>query len=350
MGTNNKKGKENKQTGNKMNIFILVSSIIILLSPIAFTRPAFCDLLDFSKHGEIGEVIGGITAPFIGLLSIYLLWSTLHEQIKFNRKQLSLSAEEQFKSIFFTLLQQYRDIRSETRGTFCQNSEKSEVSGCKFFEEALFQLRRIFNSLNNGNNLIGDGVVEPAIEQQIDEEQSEYHKMLDLPDGLQDDEKIDKSNSFIETGKETLELIRINELYNISKEEFDNYEQKEDERTKTAIGYRLLYNKHTQIKNCFGHLIQILRFMKSSEDYNISLLGDAETEHQHYLQYIQFIITQVSNEELILLFYHCQLPDTDKEWHTLINHFDLLKNSLSVKDLIDKTHCEGSKIELKDDK
>ena len=52
-----------------------------------FTQPSFWKELDFSGTGQIGDTIGGITAPFIGLISVWLLWRTLCEQINFNKEQ-----------------------------------------------------------------------------------------------------------------------------------------------------------------------------------------------------------------------------------------------------------------------
>lgn len=57
-----------------------------LLSPVIFTLPCFCEIFNFSKTetGNIGSTIGGITSPFVGLLSAILLYITLKEQRNYN--------------------------------------------------------------------------------------------------------------------------------------------------------------------------------------------------------------------------------------------------------------------------
>ena len=52
-----------------------------------YTRPIFGDEVIFDHIGEIGDTIGGLTAPVIGLLNAVLLYLTLREQFEFNEKQ-----------------------------------------------------------------------------------------------------------------------------------------------------------------------------------------------------------------------------------------------------------------------
>lgn len=67
-----------------------------LLSPVIFTLPCFCEIFNFSKTetGNIGSTIGGITSPFVGLLSAILLYITLKEQRNYNHTTSILSLME----------------------------------------------------------------------------------------------------------------------------------------------------------------------------------------------------------------------------------------------------------------
>lgn len=71
---------------NYIGTFILVFSILIFIAPKLFTLPGV-DCFDFSETGQIGDTIGGITAPFLGFLSVLLLYITLKEQQEFNKTQ-----------------------------------------------------------------------------------------------------------------------------------------------------------------------------------------------------------------------------------------------------------------------
>lgn len=68
--------------------FILgVGIIATLLSPVLLTQDSFWGIFDFTETGQIGDTIGGITAPIVGLVSIILLYITLKEQQDFNAQQ-----------------------------------------------------------------------------------------------------------------------------------------------------------------------------------------------------------------------------------------------------------------------
>lgn len=62
---------------------LVIFGLIIAL-PTLFTQPAFFDVFDFSNSGQIGDTIGGITAPFISCIAAVLVYLALREQVKAN--------------------------------------------------------------------------------------------------------------------------------------------------------------------------------------------------------------------------------------------------------------------------
>ena len=63
-------------------IILLISCILIIVLPTLITTfhiPLGCLNTDFTNTGQIGDAIGGITAPIIGLISIWLLYITFRE-------------------------------------------------------------------------------------------------------------------------------------------------------------------------------------------------------------------------------------------------------------------------------
>jgi uncharacterized membrane protein len=64
-----------------------------LALPFILTRSAIWAGFDFSQTGQIGDTIGGITAPILGLLSAILLFVSIKEQQKNNKIQ-----SDQFRS------------------------------------------------------------------------------------------------------------------------------------------------------------------------------------------------------------------------------------------------------------
>lgn len=77
-------------------ILLIAGALGIVLGPWFFTRPYYGDwsFFDFSQTGQIGDTIGGITAPIVGLVSIFLLWWTFRAQLKFNEDQQKINKEQ----------------------------------------------------------------------------------------------------------------------------------------------------------------------------------------------------------------------------------------------------------------
>lgn len=72
---------------NKIVIFIASLGLLTIAAPFIFTRKEFLGIVFDVNTGPIGDTIGGITAPFLGFLSIILLYITLKRQVDFNDKQ-----------------------------------------------------------------------------------------------------------------------------------------------------------------------------------------------------------------------------------------------------------------------
>ena len=87
---------ENKDLKWYHYVCLGVGILGVFFGPWLFTHPYpfGCRSLDFSNTGEIGDTIGGITAPIVGLISIFLLWWTLKEQLSFNNKQEKVNAAQ----------------------------------------------------------------------------------------------------------------------------------------------------------------------------------------------------------------------------------------------------------------
>ena len=90
---------------------VLVVVLLAFIAPRILTLPG-AEWLDLTHTGEIGDTIGGTTAPFWGFLSIILLYLTLKEQQKFNEKQLRFNETQQMVSDY-DILMKLRDNISE---------------------------------------------------------------------------------------------------------------------------------------------------------------------------------------------------------------------------------------------
>lgn len=65
-------------------LLLFFGGLVIVTMPFLFTLDAFYEGLDFSATGNIGDTIGGITAPFLSLIGSTLVFFALKAQVKAN--------------------------------------------------------------------------------------------------------------------------------------------------------------------------------------------------------------------------------------------------------------------------
>ncbi len=92
--------KTNDKTKTEINyeIVILVGLALIIIAPIVFTSAARLKIFNFTETGPIGDTIGGITAPFVGILGAVLVYISFREQQKANRIQWKALKKENKKN------------------------------------------------------------------------------------------------------------------------------------------------------------------------------------------------------------------------------------------------------------
>lgn len=87
---------------------LLLIALIIIVFPLLFTIPVskifpdfFQDFFDLSKNSDVGDALGGITAPFINGIAAILVFIAFKEQVKaneiFRRQEESRNILEQIK-------------------------------------------------------------------------------------------------------------------------------------------------------------------------------------------------------------------------------------------------------------
>lgn len=67
-------------------MMFLAAAVLVLALPALLTQTAVT-IFNFSQTGQVGDTIGGITAPFIGLLSAYLIYKAFIVQVESNKIQ-----------------------------------------------------------------------------------------------------------------------------------------------------------------------------------------------------------------------------------------------------------------------
>lgn len=268
-------------------LFVIVGGIVIfsLLSPIVFTTGNFIDWLynkdikwidftkfnlnvDFTETGNIGDTIGGITAPIIGIVNVILLFVTLNRQIKFeenqdnfNKNQLLSQREEQFKSTFFQMLQTQRELLNGLRGRFFfrhiiqRENEANIISGIDYFAVAGVELKDIFDNL------------------EIDD----------------------------------FKKVNLNLFSNEDWNDIKNTYKDADNEEKMRLAYDYFFSRHTEVGSYFRHLYHILKMIDEEEQAieKISEKSKKDEIFKSYKNYADILQATLSNDELLLAYYNC---------------------------------------------
>lgn len=95
-------------------IITAVGIVLTVILPFILTRT--WGLITFEESSaQVGDTIGGITAPVVGIVSILLLALTLREQIKFNRKQIKFNQMQRAVNDYGMLITLSEQIEKASR-------------------------------------------------------------------------------------------------------------------------------------------------------------------------------------------------------------------------------------------
>lgn len=149
---------------NKWAMFTILFGIIgVIISPYFFTLPG---KIDFTKTGDIGSTIGGITAPIVGILSVLLIFISFYAQFHANQLQFRALLDEKEeiekeKTVRFVELQlggirnEWKEFQNSIKIPLRQYEEKPELtkkiiessSHLNTLNHMLLLIDRIFHSL-----------------------------------------------------------------------------------------------------------------------------------------------------------------------------------------------------------
>lgn len=316
-------------------VILAISFLCVVFAPWLFSHNAICESLSFSDTtGAVGDTIGGITAPIVGLFSIFLLVQTLIEQQKSNKAQLRLIRDEKFENTLFNLLSEQREICNNIRSRFDSLSKTDAtkkidtvIYGISFFSMAEYELRILFESLDSESyysKYDPDEIAE--IMQNVYE--NLYHGW-NLPLEL----KEENEQSIRDVRNMALYAL-YNDRFKISEEDYKAYKQKTAEEK-----IKFVYSKYFRLRDdsgfYFRHLYRTMSFVEEAEKREINEPDENSKEIVNkYKHYAQFIQAQMSSKELLILFYNsfC-FPKAQR----LIIKYGILEN-LNIENLIKAEH------------
>lgn len=96
-------------------VLIIMATILIFLFPWLLTRES--SYPSFMNTGDVGDTIGGITAPIVGLLGAILVYLAFKEQVRANdliikqfTEQKTITHRQNFEQTFFNMLNIHHEI------------------------------------------------------------------------------------------------------------------------------------------------------------------------------------------------------------------------------------------------
>lgn len=84
--------KEIRKAKNRARFTLIIGVIFVLFTPMLFT--SYNVLFDFTTTGQIGDTIGGITAPIVGFVGAILIYFSFNAQLEANKIQINAIENE----------------------------------------------------------------------------------------------------------------------------------------------------------------------------------------------------------------------------------------------------------------
>lgn len=134
-----------KQIEHENKVLIRVTMVILIVFVIILTLPYFLTReygwFNFTETGQIGDTIGGITAPFIAVCSAYITFLAFWVQYTYNKRQKTDLFQERFENNLFDYLDML--IRQEENCSIEGVGSSKQVFHYMFYEyKALYYIIR----------------------------------------------------------------------------------------------------------------------------------------------------------------------------------------------------------------
>lgn len=243
-------------------LFFIISSLVFVIPLILVNNgPEWCD---YSSKGQIGDVIGGTTTPFIAIGAAYLTFLAFWVQYEYNKKQRHDVAIERFEHILFEMISSQESI---TNALVLELLDTEGITSSKSFEDSVIFRQKGRDSFQCVYELY-------PIEVKVHDGHKDVIKDVEYQ-GLRD---------LFKNEKESMNIYSRNPIVGM----YDHY---------------------------FRHLYWIFKFIKEEERFS---------EDEKY-KYACIVRSSLSQYELVLLYYN-GLSKGQKKFKPIIEDFSLLNN------------------------
>jgi hypothetical protein len=301
---------------NRTEIYIFLGvGFLLFILPLIFTSVNI-SLISFRETGQIGDTIGGITAPFIGFGGSILVYLALKAQIDANDKiqkqfdeQKKIDYRQNFENIFFNMLTIHHDIVKNidfNTVEIIENDSELEKYSKDYLKELYSKIstnkplasRDVFKfSLEVLKRLIKEDLV---LEHQLNRPNEEDAILL----GAYDYSLRSKFNLF-------KEIFAKKEIHFLSQT--------------TATRYQSIYDSvYFKLNTDFGHYFRnVYRIIKMVDEKKFS--ENPIEDFKIKYSYTSIVRAQLCDDEIIWLFFNCLSNKGSKKFKPLLEKYSILK-------------------------
>lgn len=280
-----------EETGKKMSIGGIIFLVLAIIVFIRFGSWEFSPHLNEEKVGQFGDFIGGVVGTIFSLVGIILFYIALKEQrkdIKINQDSAKLQTEALKKQI-----EEFELQRSELEETRKIVKEQSETLRYQRFESTFFQLLSLHHQIVNAIDEIEQKTGSPR--EKFAKSGAHEHRAYVVHAGR---------DVFKRTYERLIHHIRAHPDNDFIKIYLPEYE-----KSQTDFGHY------------FRNLYRILKFISGSK-----FTENSEENYQIQYQYTSMVRAQLSDYELLWIFYNCLSENGLEKFKPLIERYCFFKN------------------------
>lgn len=218
-----------------------------------------------------------------------------------------------FCGIIFTIILQSKELklqREELANTRKEFETQNETLKVQRFENTFFNLLNLHHQIVNSMDIT-------------------YYKMKEKANGI---------TRFVVNINEEKESVKLSGR-DVFKYQYDKlHKEMKDDPNSYELKYMLHYEKsHTDFGHYFRNLYRMIKLVDTTSFfYEDSVVSENEIFQMKY-RYISIIRSQLSDYELLWLFYNCISPNGREKFKPLIEKYSFLKN-LPKKYLVSQVH------------
>jgi hypothetical protein len=313
-------------TDKKIIKVLIITSVVVLFislfTPLIFTQSNFSTSLDFSDTGEIGDTIGGIMNPFLTIVGILITFLAFYIQYSANNaqiKRLEKAENSQIQAINQQHFFRIADNLNQKITTFNTSTKQGYEALNQIIEE-------LDNDISNQCFQLGRRIIcyNPEVIsndkwEQLEEElkrSRHYLDILNLKDEIfkrNENERWEYLKRFIHNeisnnGSQIIKIVTDISTINFYKIEYDMrlfvYETSFENIEKKYSGF---------INSYFKNLLFLLKFIRKNNSDEF---------------YLDYLIGNISLQELILTFYYSAYYKSGNEFRKLLKENNILNDLL----------------------